>query len=160
MNSPYKKVYQQGDHPRPPNTTRVPLPVWLLAELWPWRQHDQENLQCCKEQRDCQLQVRPLHTAETNQLNSWEKSQDGFLFFSARNIFQSRTSTGFRDEHIWVSIVDPPSRSPFTRAQRVSCCMSLLLCTMAINIAFWNIPIDKDSPILFTLGEYQSVSLF
>ncbi|XP_034384503.1 polycystic kidney disease protein 1-like 2 [Cyclopterus lumpus] len=71
---------------------------------------------------------------------------------SFRNIFQSRTSTGFRDEHIWVSIVDPPSRSPFTRAQRVSCCMSLLLCTMAINIAFWNIPTDEDSPVLFSIG--------
>ncbi|XP_060892627.1 polycystin-1-like protein 2 [Labrus mixtus] len=71
---------------------------------------------------------------------------------SFRNIFQSRTSTGFRDEHIWVSIVDPPSRSPFTRAQRVSCCMSLLLCTMAINIAFWNIPLNENSPVLFSLG--------
>ncbi|XP_053279260.1 polycystic kidney disease protein 1-like 2 [Pleuronectes platessa] len=71
---------------------------------------------------------------------------------SFSNIFQSRTSTGFRDEHIWVSIVDPPSRSPFTRAQRVSCCMSLLLCTMAINIAFWNIPINEDSPVIFSLG--------
>ncbi|XP_056232679.1 polycystic kidney disease protein 1-like 2 [Seriola aureovittata] len=74
---------------------------------------------------------------------------------SFRNIFQSRTSTGFRDEHIWVSIVDPPSRSPFTRAQRVSCCMSLLLCTMAINIAFWNIPTDENSPVLFALGSLQ-----
>nr|XP_033488033.1 polycystic kidney disease protein 1-like 2 [Epinephelus lanceolatus] len=74
---------------------------------------------------------------------------------SFRNIFQSRTSTGFRDEHIWVSIVDPPSRSPFTRAQRVSCCMSLLLCTMAINIAFWNIPVDEDSPVLFQFGSLQ-----
>lgn len=73
--------------------------------------------------------------------------------FSIRNIFQTRTSTGFRDEHIWVSIVDPPSRSPFTRAQRVSCCMSLLLCTMAINIAFWNIPVDQTSPVLFSIGE-------
>ncbi|XP_041841661.1 polycystic kidney disease protein 1-like 2 isoform X2 [Melanotaenia boesemani] len=72
-----------------------------------------------------------------------------------RNIFQSRTSTGFRDEHIWVSIVDPPSRSPFTRAQRVSCCMSLLLCTMAINIAFWNIPVDANSPVIFSLGSMQ-----
>ncbi|XP_072237414.1 polycystin-1-like protein 2 [Leuresthes tenuis] len=71
---------------------------------------------------------------------------------SFRNIFHSRTSTGFRDEHIWVSIVDPPSRSPFTRAQRVSCCMSLLLCTMAINIAFWNIPVNEKSPVLFSLG--------
>lgn len=74
-----------------------------------------------------------------------------FIFF--RNIFQTRTLTGFRDEHIWVSIWDPPSRSPFTRAQRVSCCMSLLLCTMAINIAFWNIPEDLNSPELFSLGD-------
>ncbi|XP_061598114.1 polycystin-1-like protein 2 isoform X2 [Cololabis saira] len=74
---------------------------------------------------------------------------------SFRNIFQTRTLTGFRDEHIWVSIVDPPSRSPFTRAQRVSCCMSLLLCTMAINIAFWNIPLDENSRVIFSLGSLQ-----
>ncbi|XP_029904166.1 polycystic kidney disease protein 1-like 2 [Myripristis murdjan] len=74
---------------------------------------------------------------------------------SFRNIFQSRTVTGFKDEHIWVSIVDPPWRSPFTRAQRVSCCMSLLLCTMAINIAFWNIPVNEDSPVLFSFGSLK-----
>ncbi|XP_070825753.1 polycystin-1-like protein 2 [Chaetodon trifascialis] len=33
--------------------------------------------------------------------------------------------------------------------------MSLLLCTMAINIAFWNIPTDEDSPVLFALGSLQ-----
>lgn len=82
------------------------------------------------------------------------------MFFSIRNIFQTRTSTGFRDEHIWVSIVDPPSHSPFTRAQRVSCCMSLLLCTMAINIAFWNIPVNEDSPVLFSIGELQRRQVF
>ncbi|KAK0156326.1 Polycystic kidney disease protein 1-like 2 [Merluccius polli] len=71
---------------------------------------------------------------------------------SFRNIFQNRTSTGFRDEHIWVSIVNPPWRSPFTRAQRVSCCMGLLLCTMAINIAFWNLPADPNSAIMFSVG--------
>ncbi|CAF94444.1 unnamed protein product, partial [Tetraodon nigroviridis] len=78
---------------------------------------------------------------------------------SFRNIFQSRTSTGFRDEHIWVSVVDPPSRSPFTRAQRVSCCMSLLLCTMAINIAFWNLPVDEKSPVLFSIAGCPPSSL-
>ncbi|XP_051919019.1 polycystic kidney disease protein 1-like 2 isoform X1 [Hippocampus zosterae] len=72
-----------------------------------------------------------------------------------RNIFQSRTSTGFRDEHIWMSIVDPPWRSPFTRVQRVSCCMSLLLCTMAINIAFWNVPENEDSPVVFSIGSLR-----
>ncbi|XP_062417998.1 polycystin-1-like protein 2 [Pungitius pungitius] len=74
---------------------------------------------------------------------------------SFRNIFHSRTSNGFRDEHIWVSIVDPPSRSPFTRAQRVSCCMCLLLCTMAINIAFWNIPKNENSPVLVSFGSLE-----
>ncbi|KAM8893905.1 polycystin-1-like protein 2 isoform 2-T2 [Spinachia spinachia] len=74
---------------------------------------------------------------------------------SFRNIFHTRTSNGFRDEHIWVSIVDPPSRSPFTRAQRVSCCMCLLLCTMAINIAFWNIPKDENSLVLFSFGSLE-----
>ncbi|XP_029353372.1 polycystic kidney disease protein 1-like 2 [Echeneis naucrates] len=86
---------------------------------------------------------RTFHAAKKNEIASF------------RNIFQSRTSTGFRDEHIWVSIVDPPSRSPFTRAQRVSCCMSLLLCTMAINIAFWNIPTDESSPVIFSLGSLE-----
>lgn len=71
------------------------------------------------------------------------------------NIFQTRTSSGFRDEHIWVSIVDPPRRSPFTRVQRVSCCMSLLLCTMAINIMFWNLPTDAESPVILKIGSFQ-----
>ncbi|KAL6468854.1 hypothetical protein MHYP_G00223780 [Metynnis hypsauchen] len=71
------------------------------------------------------------------------------------NIFQARTSTGFRDEHIWMSIVDPPRHSPFTRVQRVSCCMSLLLCTMAINIMFWNIPTNEDSPVIFKIGSFS-----
>lgn len=91
-----------------------------------------------------------LDHGQTHQL---ETSDSKPAFFPVRNIFQTRTSTGFRDEHIWVSIVDPPSRSPFTRAQRVSCCMSLLLCTMAINIAFWNIPVDQTSPVLFSIGD-------
>ncbi|XP_034019266.1 polycystic kidney disease protein 1-like 2 [Thalassophryne amazonica] len=86
---------------------------------------------------------RNFNAAKVNEISSF------------RNIFQTRTSTGFRDEHIWVSVVNPPSRSPFTRAQRVSCCMSLLLCTMAINIAFWNIPADPNSPVLFSIGSLE-----
>ncbi|KAL4613560.1 hypothetical protein GN956_G22471 [Arapaima gigas] len=83
---------------------------------------------------------RTFHVAQNSQITSFG------------NIFQTRTSTGFRDEHIWVSVVDPPRRSPFTRAQRVSCCMCILLCTMAINIMFWNVPQDKNSPVIFSIG--------
>ncbi|XP_056268726.1 polycystic kidney disease protein 1-like 2 [Pseudoliparis swirei] len=100
---------------------------------------------------DCWLSTEHGDNMTKKTLNAAKNNE----IASFRNIFHSRTSTGFRDEHIWVSIVDPPSRSPFTRAQRVSCCMSLLLCTMAINIAFWNIPIDEDSTVLFSIGSLK-----
>ncbi|XP_052457159.1 polycystic kidney disease protein 1-like 2 [Carassius gibelio] len=87
--------------------------------------------------------TRTFNSANTNEIASFG------------NIFQTRTSSGFRDEHIWVSVVDPPRRSPFTRVQRVSCCMSLLLCTMAINIMFWNFPVDTESPVLLKIGSFE-----
>uniref|UniRef100_W5MAE3 PLAT domain-containing protein n=1 Tax=Lepisosteus oculatus TaxID=7918 RepID=W5MAE3_LEPOC len=74
---------------------------------------------------------------------------------SFSNIFQSKATIGFRDEHIWISILDPPKRSPFTRVQRVSCCMCLLLCTMAINIIFFNLPADSSSPVLISIGSVK-----
>ncbi|XP_028296406.1 polycystic kidney disease protein 1-like 2 [Gouania willdenowi] len=94
-------------------------------------------------EKDAGITKKTFNAAKTHEIASF------------RNIFQSRTWTGFRDEHIWVSIMDPPSRSPFTRAQRVSCCMCLLLCTMAINIAFWNLPEDKNAAVLFSIGSFK-----
>uniref|UniRef100_A0ABM5EUS9 Polycystin-1-like protein 2 n=1 Tax=Pogona vitticeps TaxID=103695 RepID=A0ABM5EUS9_9SAUR len=58
------------------------------------------------------------------------------------NLFFMKTSKGFRDGHIWYSIFNRSPRSSFTRAQRVSCCFSLLLCTMLTSIMFWGVPKD------------------
>ncbi|KAG1941413.1 polycystic kidney disease protein 1-like [Pimephales promelas] len=33
--------------------------------------------------------------------------------------------------------------------------MSLLLCTMAINIMFWNLPTDQESPVLLKIGSFE-----
>ncbi|XDV17354.1 hypothetical protein PO909_023228, partial [Leuciscus waleckii] len=112
------------------------------------------------------VQMQDLQTLEVSHYlcSSWLRGETCKRTFNSAkineiasfgNIFQTRTSSGFRDEHIWVSIVDPPRRSPFTRVQRVSCCMSLLLCTMAINIMFWNIPTDEESPVLLKIGSFQ-----
>lgn len=111
------------------------------------------------------LTVQDLQTHEITHFlcSTWLRAETcKRTFNSAKNneiasfgdIFQTRTSSGFRDEHIWVSIVDPPRRSPFTRVQRVSCCMSLLLCTMAINIMFWNLPTDEESPVILKIGSF------
>ncbi|XP_063267148.1 polycystin-1-like protein 2 [Prinia subflava] len=58
------------------------------------------------------------------------------------NLFFMRTSKGFQDGHIWYSVFSRSPRSSFTRAQRVSCCFSLLLCTMLTSIIFWGVPKD------------------
>ncbi|XP_037372114.1 polycystic kidney disease protein 1-like 2 [Talpa occidentalis] len=59
-----------------------------------------------------------------------------------RHLFLMKTSMGFQDGHIWYSIFSCSARSNFTRVQRVSCCFSLLLCTMLTNIMFWGVPKD------------------
>ncbi|KAM6194938.1 polycystin-1-like protein 3 [Sarcoramphus papa] len=58
------------------------------------------------------------------------------------NLFFMKTSKGFQDGHIWYSVFSRSPRSSFTRAQRVSCCFSLLLCTMLTSIMFWGVPRD------------------
>ncbi|XP_078682392.1 polycystin-1-like protein 2 [Branchiostoma floridae x Branchiostoma belcheri] len=63
-----------------------------------------------------------------------------------RHVFGSRTSKAFNDGHLWASVLGRPAYSPFTRVQRVSCCMSLLLCTMVTNIAFFQRENDFSKP--------------
>lgn len=58
------------------------------------------------------------------------------------HLFFMKTSKGFQDGHIWCSIFSSSARSNFTRVQRVSCCFSLLLCTMLTSIMFWGVPKD------------------
>ncbi|XP_077451223.1 polycystin-1-like protein 2 [Stigmatopora argus] len=58
------------------------------------------------------------------------------------NLFFMKTAKDFRDGHIWFSVISRPPSSTFTRVQRVSCCFSLLLCTMLTSIMFWGIPTD------------------
>ncbi|XP_026176225.1 polycystic kidney disease protein 1-like 2 [Mastacembelus armatus] len=58
------------------------------------------------------------------------------------NLFFMKTAKDFRDGHIWFSVISRPPCSTFTRVQRVSCCFSLLMCTMLTSIMFWGIPTD------------------
>ena len=53
-----------------------------------------------------------------------------------RHLFLTKTYKDLTDSHLWFSVVWRPPQSPFTRVQRVSCCFSLLLCTMMTN-AMW-----------------------
>jgi polycystin 1L2 len=64
-------------------------------------------------------------------------------------MFLAKTQKDLTDSHLWFSVVWRPPHSSFTRVQRVSCCLSLLLCTMMAN-AMWY---EKDK------GKYTAVDL-
>ncbi|XP_022787369.1 polycystic kidney disease protein 1-like 2 [Stylophora pistillata] len=46
---------------------------------------------------------------------------------------------GLTESHIWVSVATKPIRSCFTRVQRASCCLSVLLTAMLANAMFYEL---------------------
>ncbi|XP_048576826.1 uncharacterized protein LOC5521481 isoform X2 [Nematostella vectensis] len=54
------------------------------------------------------------------------------------HLFVSKTVKELGDGHLWFSIVTRPPQSVFTRVQRLSCCLSLLYCTMITSCMFYN----------------------
>ncbi|XP_062420899.1 polycystin-1-like protein 2 [Pungitius pungitius] len=58
------------------------------------------------------------------------------------NLFYMKTTKDFSDGHLWYSVISRPPGSNFTCVQRVSCCFTLLLCTMLTSIMFYGIPTD------------------
>ncbi|XP_078525795.1 polycystin-1-like protein 3 isoform X2 [Lissotriton helveticus] len=53
-------------------------------------------------------------------------------------------------DHLWLSVLTRCPWSPFTRVQRLSCCLTLLILSMLINLMFWNRSSDNDVP-----GEFK-----
>jgi len=57
--------------------------------------------------------------------------------------FLVKSTQDLRDGHLWISIFSKRARSTFTRVQRLTCALSLLLTTMLTNIMFYGIPTDE-----------------
>ncbi|XP_051815403.1 polycystic kidney disease protein 1-like 2 [Acanthochromis polyacanthus] len=70
------------------------------------------------------------------------------------NLFFLKTTKDFSDGHLWFSVVNRPVSSTFTCVQRVSCCFSLLLCTMLTSIMFYGIPTDPSEQTM-DLGHFE-----
>jgi hypothetical protein len=56
---------------------------------------------------------------------------------SFAHLFTQSFKKKFSDGHLWFSVFSRPVRSNFTRLQRISCCISLLFCTMISNAMFY-----------------------
>ncbi|XP_046574496.1 polycystic kidney disease protein 1-like 2 [Haliotis rubra] len=57
--------------------------------------------------------------------------------------FMLKSSQDFRDSHLWISIFSKPAYNQFTRAQRLTCGLSLLITTMLSSIMFHGVPTDE-----------------
>ncbi|CAF4402568.1 unnamed protein product [Rotaria socialis] len=53
------------------------------------------------------------------------------------HLFTESVKKKLSDAHLWFSVFSRPVRSNFTRLQRISCCISLLFCTMISNAMFY-----------------------
>ena len=70
-------------------------------------------------------------------------------------LFMQNSTDGFSDGHLWFSIVLRPAQSRFTHAQRVTCCLCLLLCTMLVNAMFFRVPVAAENNVDVDVGPYQ-----
>lgn len=52
-------------------------------------------------------------------------------------LFSTEARKSLTDNHLWFSVFKRPPRSTFTRCQRLSCCLSIILTTMLANAMFF-----------------------
>ena len=78
------------------------------------------------------------------------------------HLFTQSVKKKFTDNHLWFSVFSRPTKSHFTRLQRISCCMSLLFCTMIANAMFYQAenpnsgkPSISLGPLKFTLSQVK-----
>lgn len=60
-------------------------------------------------------------------------------------LFVNATRKNLLDGHLWLSVFTRPPKSTFTRVQRLSCCLSLMLSTMLANLMFYQVGADDNS---------------
>ncbi|KAM8776480.1 LOW QUALITY PROTEIN: polycystin-1-like protein 3 [Rhynchonycteris naso] len=58
--------------------------------------------------------------------------------FSFRHLFSSMIMEKFTQDYLWLSIATQHPWNQFT-IQRLTCCMTLLLCNMLVSVMFWKI---------------------
>lgn len=60
-------------------------------------------------------------------------------------LFVNATRKNLLDGHLWLSVFTRPPKSTFTRVQRLSCCLFLMLSTMLANLMFYQAGADDNS---------------
>ncbi|XP_074068655.1 polycystin-1-like protein 3 [Macrotis lagotis] len=148
LSDPHKVVFEQGAQDVFLLSTRSPLGELHSVRLW----HD--NSGTSPSWYVNQVIVSDLTTRKKWHFlcNCWlavdlgDCQQDQVFttvskkeLFSFRNLYSSMIVEKFTQEHLWLSVVTCSPWNQVTRVQRLSCCMTLLICNMVISIMFWKL---------------------
>lgn len=71
---------------------------------------------------------------------------------SFNHLFYSTTQKNLADGHLWFSVFMRPAKSRFTRLQRISCCLTLLYCSMITNAMFYQVGGESDPASTIQIG--------
>ncbi|XP_031568814.1 polycystin-1-like [Actinia tenebrosa] len=105
-------------------------PSWFLSRLYIRDlQTDKKTWYICNrwlavEEDDGKIE-RVLNTATNKELTSFNL------------LFSTEARKNFSDSHLWFSVYNRPPQSTFTRVQRMTCCLCILLSTMLANAMFY-----------------------
>lgn len=69
-----------------------------------------------------------------------------------KHLFNTSVRKKLTNDHLWVSVVSRPTRSNFTRVQRISCCVALLYLTMITNCMFFRAEDNVTQTTSLTIG--------
>ncbi|XP_060067155.1 uncharacterized protein LOC132547415 [Ylistrum balloti] len=70
-------------------------------------------------------------------------------------LFLTKTKRSLTDSHLWISVFSRPQRSHFTRVQRLSCILSLVMTTMVANAMFYRSEDNVENKESFIIGPFE-----
>ena len=97
------------------------------------RQWGHLNLNCCYRIHLNFLNSETVETRVNESPNTFFENS----YFKCLQVLKAKGTQYFTDYHLWFSSFTRPSYSNFTRAQRLTCCLSLLMSYMAVNAAWY-----------------------
>ncbi|EDO36967.1 predicted protein, partial [Nematostella vectensis] len=70
-------------------------------------------------------------------------------------LFSTEARKNLTDGHLWFSVVARPAKSTFTRVQRLSCCLSIMLSTMLANCMFYQVDDESSTGTSVHVGPFS-----
>lgn len=70
-------------------------------------------------------------------------------------LFSTEARKNLTDNHLWFSVIARPAKSTFTRVQRLSCCLSVILTTMIANAMFYQTGDESSTGTSIHVGPFS-----